>query len=90
MFVIFLFMKKNEEIDDYSFAKSSLLQRLNDDDYSVVEEVFNAGKTLLQVIGEDEVIEAVVKKIPSAKFKHRYIATTKCFFDNYLIMIITD
>lgn len=67
-----------------SFAKSSLLLRMNDDDDSVVEEVFKAGPLLVQMVGEDAVIEAFLKKMKSTKPNHRFFHLQISHMNKYI------
>ena len=64
-------------MEDQTFARNSLLQRLDDDDDSVVEEVLKGGKALLQIIGEDAIIESFEKKMKYGKSYDRYFIAFK-------------
>ena len=64
---------------DDMFARTSLLQRLDDDDSSVIDEVLKGGKTLLQVIGTDALIEFFEKKLSSKIHFDRYHSYYRLF-----------
>lgn len=57
---------------DQTFAKSSLLQRMNDDNDSVVDEVFKGGAVLLKVVEKEAIVDAFLQKMRSANASQRY------------------
>ena len=85
MLVNSFFLSKNEAVEDQTFARTSLLQRLDDDDDSVVDQVLRGGKVLLQIIGEDAIIEQFEKKLhyrkPYSRFECGFLQLA---FDNMI------
>ena len=66
-------------MEGHKFARTSLLQRLDDDDNSVVDEVLKGGKILLQVIGTDALIDFFEKKLNSKVHFDRYHSHCRLF-----------